>query len=103
MQENRSSFVNGIIVAGLVIGAYFFGTLSTRILNQDPVDLFGQLSFLQNTPLSNWLPNNKANPTTTPLGDLIKQGKELTIPDVVEAAGESVVTVAIKKQQIIST
>lgn len=101
MQENRSSFVNGVVVAGLVIGAYFFGTLSTRILNQDPVDLFGQLSFLQNTPLSNWLPKNNVGPTTTPLGDLIKQGKELTIPDVVEAAGESVVTVAIKKQQTI--
>ena len=33
---------------------------------------------------------------TTPLGELIQQGKDLSIPDVVDAAGESVITISIK-------
>ena len=90
MQEKKSSLLFGMIIASLVIGAYFFGTLSTRILSQDPVDW-----------MKNWFTKEQTSPATTPLGDLIKQGKDLTIPDVVEAAGESVVTVSIKKQQTI--
>ena len=35
----------------------------------------------------------------TPLKDLLKQQKELSIPDIVEAASDSVVTVSIKKVQ----
>ncbi len=101
MLEKKTSYVFGFKIAGLVIGAYFLGTLSTRILSQDPVDLLNQWQILENTPFKSWLPQPQAVPAATPLGDLIKQGKDLTIPDVVEAAGESVVTVSIKKQQTV--
>ncbi len=97
MQEKKSSLVYGVVIATLVIGAYFFGTLSTRVLSQDPIDLISQLPFVDQTPFKNFLSNTSVTPSVTPLGDLIKQGKDLTIPDVVEAAGESVVTVSIKK------
>ncbi len=36
---------------------------------------------------------------STPLKDLLKQQKELSIPDIVDAASDSVVTVSIKKTQ----
>lgn len=102
MKEKKSHYSSGYLVAGVVIGAYFFGTLTTRLFQSDPLDLARELGIFENTPFAEVLsPQQAEEKAPTPLGELIQQRQELSIPDVVEAAAESVVTVSIKKQQAV--
>ena len=101
MQDKKSSILYGFVIAVLVIGAYFFGTLSTRISGQDPLSMLGKLHLFEKTPLQSMIDSANSETQTTPLGELIQQGKDLSIPDVVDAAGESVITISIKKQQTV--
>lgn len=100
MTSQTKSVVTGLLIAGVVIGAYFLGTLTTATTKVDPLDLLSQSSLFADTPMAEWFSDSRSTESsTTPLSELIDRGDQLSVPDVVDAASESVVTVSIKKQQ----
>jgi len=92
IDKPAKSFILGLSVSVIVLASFFLGAIADRIFQIKPL---------------NWLMGSRVNQLespltqngTTPLFDLMSQGGELSIPDVVDAASESVVTVSIKKQQ----
>ena len=101
----NASFVLGLtsalVLVLVFVGGFWVGQKAKAInwssyfnhrLNQFKLEKLAQHFFPQ---------ENKSESTgiKTPLSDLMKQNKQLSIPDIVDAASESVVTVSIKKTQ----
>ncbi|HOZ03268.1 MAG TPA: trypsin-like peptidase domain-containing protein [Candidatus Woesebacteria bacterium] len=99
MQENRSISnipKTWILILLFMIGAYLAGLWSKDTIEK-PV-------WLKNLGWADqlWPAADEQQPAEiSPLGELIENNQELTVPDIVEAASESVVTVSIKKQQAV--
>ena len=99
MQENRSISnipKTWILILLFMIGAYLAGLWSKDTIEK-PV-------WLKNLGWADqlWPAADEQQPAEiSPLGELIESNQDLTVPDIVEAASESVVTVSIKKQQAV--
>ncbi|MDA1079738.1 MAG: hypothetical protein O2840_03580 [bacterium] len=81
-------FLLGLAVSVVLLISFFAGGLADRVFVIKPLDW-----------ISPRTGSNLGKGTTSSLGQLIDTGHPLTIPDVVAAASQSVVTVSIKKQQ----
>ncbi|PIR62221.1 MAG: peptidase S1 [Candidatus Pacebacteria bacterium CG10_big_fil_rev_8_21_14_0_10_42_12] len=86
------SFLLGLLVSVVILSSFFLGGLADRIFVLRPLDFFasrsGGISF-----------GNPSRAEGSKLGQLIETGMMSSIPDVVDAASESVVTVSAKTQQ----
>lgn len=86
------SFLLGLLVSVVVLFSFFLGGIADRIFVLRPLDFFtsrsGGISI-----------GNPSRAEGSKLGQLIETGIMLSIPDVVDAASESVVTVSAKTQQ----
>ena len=86
------AFFVGTAMTAVVGVAFLFGGLADRLFILQPVDTFMQLTGLQQNALSDDM--------TTELGQMIQQSAGTgSVADVVEVAGQSVVTIAIKTQR----
>ena len=86
------AFFVGTAMTAVVGVAFLFGGLADRLFILQPVDTFMQLTGLQQNTLS--------DDTATELGQMIQQSAGMgSVADVVEVAGQSVVTIAIKTQR----
>ena len=83
----------GFGTTALIVLAFFSGAILDRVVGIKPID-----SLIEKT--EQYLPESIQNQNTaSKLGRLINNENQVSIPDVVEAASESVVTVSIKTQQ----
>ena len=82
------SFLLGLAISLVVLASFVAGGLADRVFVIKPLDMFAPRFDSGNTPKD-----------SSSLGQLIDIGGSHSIPDVVEAASQSVVTVSIKKQQ----
>lgn len=93
MKSSVRSFLLGLGVSALILTSFFAGALADRVFGIKPLDylLGSQTSFLNYS-------KNKSSEETS-LSQLIDDSHGLSVPDVVDAASQSVLTVSIKKQQ----
>ncbi|MBU0978655.1 MAG: trypsin-like peptidase domain-containing protein [Patescibacteria group bacterium] len=90
--KSVKSFLLGLSVSVVLLASFLTGAMADRVFNIKPLDWWlGVRSGQIQSPL--------AGSENTPLADLLKKGGDVSIPDVVDAASESVLTVSIKKQQ----
>jgi len=87
VSDSTRSFLLGLSISLVVLISFFVGGLADRVFGIKPLDLISSQGRLAQKK------------QTSSLGQLIETGKTISIPDVVEAASQSVVTVSIKKQQ----
>jgi len=100
----QHSYFRWLVFLCLILVAYLAGSLSQRSSDLEKPQWLSNLGFI-NDLFGTETAGNKDSLTSTktsPLGELIEKNKELSIPDIVEAASESVVTVSIKKQQVVN-
>ena len=92
IDKSAKSFLLGLSVSVVLLASFFLGAISDRVFNIKPIDwLMGTRTAQLKSPV--------VQEDSTPLMELLNKGGELSIPDVVEAASQSVVTVSIKKQE----
>lgn len=89
-----TAFLVGLAMLAVVVAAFFAGGLSDRLFVLKPIDSLLDLAVLSG------IKSNQTNEQTSELGQAIQQSATIgSVADVVEVAGKSVVTVAIKTQR----
>lgn len=91
--NSQKSFVLGTGVSLIVLVAFFAGGLADRVFVIKPLDYLAQRSTIPAQPAM-------GNPSS-PLSALVDHAASLSVADVAEKTSASVVTVAIKKQQVV--
>ncbi|HEX7018218.1 MAG TPA: trypsin-like peptidase domain-containing protein [Patescibacteria group bacterium] len=85
------TFFLGLSVSALILVSFFAGAIADRVFVVKPIDFL-----VDRQPLS-----NSFRRAITPLENLVERGVTLSVPDIVEAASPSVVTVSIRKEQAV--
>jgi S1-C subfamily serine protease len=86
------SYFNGLIVAIIILAVFFFGALADRLFVIKPLDFIVARSgnLVAQTPITN---------VNSPLRELLESGRDVSVADISEVASQSVVTVAVERQQ----
>ncbi len=99
----NASFLLGLFVSGMIVLIFAGGVVVGQKLSKfefSTAFFQKEIDLLKKRLLGRSFIKDESKETSqTPLADLLQQKEVLSIPDIVEAASDSVVTVSIKKTQ----